>query len=167
MAPLVRRTWAPCGKTPFLKQRTRSHEKVSAIAAISLSPRYRKSSLFFRLRPQSSIRAPHVRDFLRHLLRQIKGVIVIVWDRGRTHQAKKVMSMVLEHKRLYFVNFPPYAPELNPVEYLWSYLKSVPLANRPELTIDSLKKSAFRSSRSIQHKPHLLQSFVKHSSLFL
>ena len=167
MAPLVRRTWAPCGKTPILKQRTRSHEKVSAIAAISLSPAYRKANLYFRLLSHSAIRAPHVRDFVRHLLRQIKGALFIVWDRGRTHQAKKVMSMVLEHKRLCLVNFPPYAPELNPVEYLWSYLKSVPLANRPELTIDSLKKSAFRSSRSVQHKPDLLQSFAKHSSLFL
>ena len=32
MMPVLRRTWAPCGATPTLSVRTRSHEKVSALA---------------------------------------------------------------------------------------------------------------------------------------
>lgn len=167
MAPLVRRTWAPRGKTPILKQRARAHQKISAIAALALSPAYKRTNLYFRLFPLTSIRSFQIREFLRHLLRQIKGSLVIVWDRSNTHRSKKVFLLTSKFNRLSLENLPPYAPELNPVEYLWSYLKSVPLANRPELTIKSLHNSVFRSSRSIQNNSRLLSSFVKHSPLFL
>jgi len=39
MAPVVRRTWSPCGQTPIVVQRTRHHQKVSVIAALIISPR--------------------------------------------------------------------------------------------------------------------------------
>src|SRR3989442_37037 len=46
MAPLVRRTWAPRGQTPILLQRTRSHDKVSVTAVLTVSPRRRRVSLY-------------------------------------------------------------------------------------------------------------------------
>ncbi len=61
----------------------------------------------------------------------------------------------------------PYAPELNPVEYAWSYLKMNPLANLAAPELDVLADSARRAARSVQRKPHLLRSFLAHSPLSL
>jgi putative transposase len=62
--------------------------------------------------------------------------------------------------------FPPYAPELNPVEYVWGYLKANPLANLAALDIDALTASTRHHTRCLQHKPRLLRSFLYSSSLF-
>src|SRR5215472_13383523 len=50
------------------------------------------------------------------------------WDRARIHRDLRVAVFVdVSQWRQFY--FPPYAPELNPVEYVWGYLKSNPLAN--------------------------------------
>ena len=63
--------------------------------------------------------------------------------------------------------FPPYAPELNPVEYLWSWSKMNPLANRAIHEVDQLAELARNSTRSLQHHENLLRSFIQHSPLSL
>ena len=65
MAPLLRRTWSPCGQTPVFRQRSAAHQKVSAIAALCLSPTGERFHFFFRLHPQANITAALVLDFLR------------------------------------------------------------------------------------------------------
>jgi len=62
---------------------------------------------------------------------------------------------------------PPYAPELNPIEYLWGYLKFNPLANLPCMDLDFLADSARQATRSVQTDQDLLLSFIRHSPLSL
>ncbi|MBS4035827.1 MAG: transposase, partial [Ignavibacterium sp.] len=69
-------------------------------------------------------------------------------------------------RRLSIEYFPPYAPELNPVEYVWGHLKTSPLTNRPEIELHALTKTARHHARCLQSKPALLRSFLYHSSLF-
>jgi DDE superfamily endonuclease len=89
MAPLVRRTWAPRGATPIMLQRGRSHEKVSAIAALVVSPRRDNVRFFFRLHPDENIKTPLIVSFLRQLSRQLgKRTFLVVWDRLNAHRAK-------------------------------------------------------------------------------
>ena len=166
MAPLVRRTWAPRGHTPILLQRARAHQKVSAIAALVVSPRRHRVRLFFRLHPHVAIKAPLIRDFLCQLSRHLPGRAIIIWDRLNTHRARVVTRYLASKPRLALEYLPPYAPELNPVEYVWGYLKGNPLANRPELDIDALIASTRHHTRCLQHKPRLLRSFLYSSSLF-
>jgi hypothetical protein len=71
MAPLVRRSWHPRGVTPVLEQRTRAHQKVSAIAAVCILPTRDRVQLYFRLHPHANINAFGVRAFLRELDRQV------------------------------------------------------------------------------------------------
>ena len=166
MAPLVRRSWAPRGRTPTLTQRTRSHQKVSAIAALVVSPQYRCVRLFFRLHSQTAITAILIRDFLRQLKRHISGRCIILWDRLNTHRAGLVLDFLGSSPRLSVEYFPPYAPELNPVEYVWGYLKTSPLANYPIAELETLANITRRHSRALQTRPKLLKSFLRHSSLF-
>ncbi len=166
MAPVVRRTWAPRGQTPSIYHRTRSHQKVSAIAAIVVSPHGRRVRLFFRLHKNVNINAVLALAFLDQLKRHITGRCIVVWDRSRTHKAKIVHNMIASQSRLRMEFFPPYAPELNPVEYLWGYLKTGGMANNAPVEVDDLARETRRYTRAIQKKPALLRAFLRRSSLF-
>lgn len=166
MAPLLRRTWAPRGKTPILLQRGRSHKKVSAIAALVLSPKYRRIRLFFRLHPNVAINALYLRDFLAQLCRHLPGKYIIVWDRLNAHRSNLLKQYLRKRRRISFEFFPPYAPELNPVEYIWSYLKTSSMANRAELELTDLTTTTHHNVRRLQYQPRLLKAFLNHSSLF-
>lgn len=165
MAPLVRRSWSPLGQTPVLYQRLRKHKKVSAIAALCVSPSRDRLRLYFRLYPDTNVRSPLVCDFLRNLRRQLGGPIVLLWDRLHAHQSKQTRQFLQRHPEFCPFFLPPYAPELNPVEHLWAYLKTNSLANYPIDEVEELANVTRRYSRGIQRKEHLLRSFLKHSSL--
>jgi transposase len=165
MAPLVRRSWHPQGVTPVLKQRTRSHQKVSAIAALCVPPTRDDVRLYFQLHPHTNLNAIAIRVFLRQLNRQLDAPWILIWDRLQAHRARIVQAFLASQPHIRSEYFPPYAPELNPVEYLWAYLKSNPLANAPFFDVDELADQARSHTRSIQHQPSILRSFVLHSPL--
>ena len=161
MLPVLRRTWAPCGVTPTLSVRTRSHEKVSGIGA----PRRRQLTLTVALYARLNIRGPQVLRFLRHLARHVRGPVVLVWDRGRSHKHHLVTAWLATHPRGHIVWFPPYAPELNPVELLWGYLKYGRLANLAPDTVAEIHGHVSRERRRLGRHPQLLRSFFRHSAL--
>ena len=166
MAPLVRRTWAPRGETPVLYQRTRSRERVSVIAALSVPPQRLRIGLYFSVLPNENVTVPHVRRFLAHLRRQLQRPLVVIWDRLASHRAHSLLRALDRTRRVHLVYLPPYAPELNPVEYLWSYMKNNPLANHPAADAPSLAKTATRHARSLRRRPNLLRSLLWATPLF-
>ncbi|MDA2910974.1 transposase [Nitrospiraceae bacterium AH_259_D15_M11_P09] len=167
MAPLVHRTWAPQGQTPILLHRTRSHHKVSVIAALCVPPSRKRVHLYFRLHPNTNITAVEVVAFLRQLRRHLGGPMVLLWDQLRAHRAGRVHAFLTRASRIHPVFFPPYAPELNPIEYAWGYLKRTPLANWAPLDVETLVTGARCANRGLQRHPALLRSFIRHSPLFL
>ena len=52
------------------------------------------------------------------------------------------MKWLAEHPRMTVLWLPRYAPELNPVDEIWWYLKQKVAANRCYLTIEHLKEAA-------------------------
>ena len=167
MAPWVRRTWSPRGRTPVLYQRTRHHTKVSVIAALCVAPHRDRVHLYFRLHGDAQINTDLVIDFLRQLNRQLQGRIILLWDRLGAHRSKSTQGFLSDTPALHPVFLPPYAPDLNPVEFVWSYLKTKPLANLALTELPSLQSVTRRHARSLQHKERLLRSFLKHSPLIL
>ncbi len=165
MAPFMRRTWNPRGETPFLRHCGGTHRKVSAIGALCVPPERDDVRLYFRLHPNANINAERVIDFLGQLLAQIDAPIVLVWDRLNAHRAYVVQDFLAAHPQLVTEFFPPYAPELNPMEYVWGYLKLNPLANLAFYDLGQLTTTARRHGRSLQRKPDLLRSFLRHSPL--
>lgn len=164
MAPLVRRSGSPCGETPVLHQSGRHHRKVSAIAAICVSPDREHARLYFRLYPDENINAERVIAFLQQLLRHL-GCVCLVWDHLQAHRARLTQDFLRDTPDIRPTYFPSYAPELNPMEYGWSWLKTNPLANLACLSLDTLAETARRHSRSLQHQQVLLRSFIQHSPL--
>jgi transposase len=167
MAPLVRRTWRPRGATPTLYQRTRSHKKVSVIGALSIAPSRDDVRLYFRSHADQNVNAKRVRDFLRQLLRELDGQIVLIWDRFQAHRARAVTRLIIECRRIHVEFLPPYAPELNPIEYVWGYWKNNPLANYAPNDLDALVVQARSGGRSIQRRRGLLKSLVRHAPFYL
>jgi len=164
MAPLVRRSWSVRGQTPVLRQRGRCHQKVSAIAALCILPTRDRIALYFRLHPDANINAERAMDFLEHLQRQLRTPIVLIWDRFQAHQGQLVNACV-RPRSPHLEYLPSYAPELNPVEYLWAYLKTNPLANDPAIDLPGLALGTRRAAHSVQRRQHLLRAFLRHTGL--
>jgi transposase len=129
LTPLVRRTLAPRGETPILSVKGGHREKVSVIAGLSLSPVAQRLNLYFRTFPNAYVATPDTADFLRDLLRHLRGRVIVVWDRGPIHRGEPIRRVLADFPRLSLESLPPYAPDLNPVEHLWGHIKYGRLAN--------------------------------------
>lgn len=142
----------------------RHRRKVSVIAALCVSPGRRGVRLYFQMLVEENFDAEAVLVFTKHLYRHLRAPMALVWDRSNTHRTPNIRDF-LTGIGSYSVHFPSYAPELNPVEYVWSYLKTKPLANLACPHVEELALIGRRHARSIQHQPSLLRSFIDHSPL--
>jgi transposase len=129
MAPLVRRTWSPRGQTPQLLQRCVHREKVSVAAALWLSSDRDRLGLCFQTLVNAYFNSQSVAVFLAALARELAGPVLVLWDGGALHQGDPVRELLHRRPDLHLEKLPPYAPMLNPVEPLWSWLKYGKLNN--------------------------------------
>lgn len=73
--------------------------------------------------------------------------IVVVWDNAKWHKGKELRKQLRKGKSLqniHLINYPPYAPDMNPQEHIWKYGKEI-ISNQTFSTFDELKKQ-FESS---------------------
>lgn len=61
---------------------------------------------------------------------------------------------------------PAYAPDLNPVEYLWAWLKRDALANYCPTNLNELKRMARRKLWSAQKRPCVIAACWKQAGLW-
>jgi transposase len=123
-------------------------------------------NFYFRLFP-GSIRSAQVVEFLEHLRRHIPGPLLVVWDGLRTHRSRLVRQYVDDSFGLIHLEYlPAYAPELNPVEYIWGYWKHHELPNVCPRTFGELSFWARRTLRRMRRRPALVEAFWKQSGLF-
>lgn len=162
LIPNVRKTWAPVGQTPILRHSYR-HDRVSVISALTISSVRQWISMYFRCH-RDNINGERVVDFLRMLLRHLRGHVVLLWDSARIHRNEAVRMYLRRCRRLHLHHFPAYAPELNPDEHVWTQAKHA-LANSTPANIDDLESGVGRTLFRIQHSPHLLWSCIDASEL--
>jgi transposase len=153
LLPLAVRTWAPCGQTPVLRAPL-SHDHLSVIGAITAAGR-----LFL----QAQERAYHSEDvvgFLRVLLRKIPGKLLVLWDGAPIHRGQPIKDFLRRGaaKRLHLEQLPAYAPDLNPAEGIWNYLKRVELANLCCPDLPALSLAWRRAKERLRHKRSVLQA---------
>jgi transposase len=107
-------------------------------------------------------------QFLRRLLRLLPGKLLIIWDNVSTHHSQDMQDVLVLPEiqaRLQTLYLPSYAPELNPIELVWRYLKYVLLKNRVVRTLHELKIALRRAIRRLRRQPHLLRQFVRHAKI--
>lgn len=167
-SPYLRRTWAPKGETPVVDKKARGPRlRMSLIGAIAVDPAFTETRLFFRSFPGASCLGTDFRSFLNYLTRAIDGPLIVVWDGLRGHKSREVKEFLATCKRLTIEFFPPYAPELNPVEYLWAWLKNKPLANSFFSSLDHMKDKAYKALRAAQAEGDLLLALALHALSYL
>jgi transposase len=154
MAPLVRRTWAPRGHRPILRQRGRHREKVSVTGAFWWTPhasRQRRSlGFYFETLPDAYYNSERTAAFLTRLMREIPERIIVVWDGGNMHKGNPIREAVERFKpRLQLEKLPPYAPKINPVEQVWSWLKYGRLCNNAPRDATELNRAIRRELAGI------------------
>jgi transposase len=162
LIPNVRRTWAPRGRTPIIWHRYR-HDRISAISAVTVSFRRQRLGLYFHLH-RENISQSEVVLFLRYLLQQIRGPIVLLWDGGSIHTGHEIQVFLARHPRLHVERFPAYAPDLNPDERVWGHCKAALANGRPD-NLDELMAELESLTRTARRRPSLLRSFITSSDL--
>lgn len=162
MIPPVRRTWAPVGQTPIVRHYYR-RDRISVIGGLSVSPKRSRLGLYFRMHAKN-ISQEEVYDFLWHLLRHLRGHVIVVWDNASIHDSKSLRDLLRKYPRLHLEYLPAYAPQLNPVEAAWHAAK-LPLANgRPEDIYD-LGRALLSSLRKAGGSQATLRGCVLQSEL--
>ena len=109
---------------------------------------------------EKSIGKEQVVEFLMHLLQHLSGPLLIIWDRLPAHRSRLVAEFVrcLEGE-IEIEYLPAYAPELNPVEYLWGHWKHHELPNTcpRDLWQTQRRRSAYAApASSSTHSDHRL-----------
>ncbi|MGE5610502.1 MAG: transposase, partial [Bacillota bacterium] len=131
-APLLRTTLAVRGRTPAFEQRASQRDKVSVAAALWKTPERGLVRLEARTYPDQHVNneryALFLEDLLNERLREVPTVVL--QDRGNMHKGEPLEALLDDVPWLLgFEPLPPYAPELNPLEELWDYLKYDELPN--------------------------------------
>ena len=155
LLPAVVRTWAPRGETPVLRAHlTRDH--LSVISGLTF-----EGQLLLQMRRQAFQGLDVVR-FLRHLLRHIPGKLLVLLDGAAIHRGQAVRDFLAAGgaKRLHLEPLPAYAPELNPDEGIWHYLKHVELRNLCCDDLPELQGELRRAVARLRHKSTVLQGCI-------
>jgi len=139
------------------------HDRISALAALTVSPQRHRLGLYVRFQ-QQNFKALQVANFLRLLLRQLRGPVVLLWDNGPIHKGPLFGALRRDFPRLHVEWFPGYTPELNPVEHVWQDFKSH-TANTLYRDRSHLRKDLQANRKRARRSQAKLRSFILASDL--
>jgi transposase len=165
MTPTIRRTFAPRGSKPVNKVHD-PHGRISVIGAIIISPNRTQLDLHYSaLADNVNFRGPSVIAFLTQLKDNVRRPMTIIWDQVPSHYSNLVLDYLKTVPDIVTECFPPYAPELNPVDRAWRYLKHGRLANYAPATTAQLRATVESEMKHLQGRPDLLRSFIRQSEV--
>ena len=132
--PNLGRTYGLKGQTPVVKT-TGQRQKVNAISAVSAK------GGFWSQVYTGMLNAGRFVQFLKDFRRGGRGKVFLVVDGHPSHRAKVVAAYVAACRGELELHFlPPYAPDLNPDEFVWQYAKTNGVAKKPLKRNESLKE---------------------------
>lgn len=163
LQPLNRKTWAPRGQTPIqiVSQR---YDRLSVIGALALAPARQRIGLYFHVQHRNVVTADLV-SFLRRLHRSLRRPIILVLDQWPVHRAAVKRLLASGCTWLQVEWLPSYAPELNPVEPMWSHTKYSDLANRVPDDRQDLEDGVVESLCDQYYEHQLKRSFFHAAGL--
>jgi len=159
LLPMAVRTYAPVGQTPILSE-TLTRDHLSVMAGVS------PEGKLYQLTQEEAFTGAGVVRFLRHLLRQIGGKLLVLWDGAPIHRCKEVKAFLSEGgaERIHLEAFPGYSPDLNPQEGVWSYLKRVELKNLRCQDLAHLEDELRRAVSRLRRKRPVLRGCLRQVS---
>ncbi len=162
LLPMAVRTCAPCGQTPVVREPL-THDHPAAISGITPDGR-----LFMQTQARAYCSDDVVR-FLRLLLRKVRGQLLVRWDGSPIHRGQPVKDCLRRGaaKRLHLEQLPGHAPELNPDEGIWNYLKRVELGNRYWHNLTELAVALRRAKERLRHKRTVIQACIRQAGYYV
>ena len=159
LLPGVVKTYSPRGRTPIVDEwQTRDHLSVMG----GVTPEGKVDTM---VRPQA-LNGLHSIAFLVHLGRLAGDRLLVVWDGSPIHRRAEVSAFIAEAGgKIHVEPLPAYAPDLNPVEWLWRHLKEVELGNVSCLDLDQLHQELHLALGRLRQKPGLVPSFFEGAEL--
>jgi transposase len=156
LLPGVVRTYAPVGKTPILHEHL-SRDHLSAMSAITLEGK------LYMTEQERAFKGEDVVRFLKHLLRQILGKLLLIWDGSAIHRGGAVKDFLASEAswRLKLEQLPGYAPDLNPDEGIWKHLKRVELKNLCCESLAELKVELRKAKERLRHKREVILGCIR------
>jgi transposase len=122
-------------------------------------------NFYFRLYP-GAVKSPQVIDFLQALVRHLASPLLLVWDRLPAHRSQMVRDFLQSLDGwIEWEYLPAYAPELNPVEYIWAYWKQHELPNVCPKDYWQLGEAARRTLRRMRRRPRIIRAFWEQAQL--
>ena len=143
-------------------------KRASMAAALGYHPDATKARLCFHLQADR-----YDTDSLIGVLEQLQGFyagqqVVLLWDGLSAHWSHKMRAHLDDQRHWLTVErLPAYAPELNPVEYLWANLKGTELANGTADTIAEVADQAQHGIQRVCDSGSLVVGFLAHTGLSL
>lgn len=176
LRPPTARTWSPRGTTPVVTVKQSRSGRIAVLGLVAYRPG-EEPQMMFRTRDQTRAKArgprrrgfawTDYRDLLRAAHAALDAPIVLVWDNLNAHKSAAMRAFIESSDWLTVVHLPAYAPDLNPVEGLWSLVKCGELANLAVTDIDHLARTVRRSLRRLQRRPAVLEGLLAHTGLTL
>jgi len=140
-------------------------KRLSAIGAIAWRPGQDHPRLLLSLRP-GAVTAEEAVEFLRNLHRHLRGPVVVIGDGLPAHRSRRVTEFAQRQAPwLQLVRLPAYAPELNPVDYLWAHLKNGSTANYAPDHLGELERHLRGATRRLRRRDHIGLGYLKHAGL--
>jgi transposase len=148
-------SYAPVGQTPVVRA-TGQRFGCNVISAIT-----NRGAVAFRVF-QGRFTAPVFIDFLKRLLQQAPGTLVVIVDGHPVHRAARVAAFVREHAaRLTLVRMPGYCPELNPDELLNQDVKTNAVGKSRPTDRAGLVRAVRRHLHRRQTQPHVIRALFR------
>jgi hypothetical protein len=174
MRPPRSRTWGRRGTTPVIRVRGGGSGSVSVAGLACYRPGHR-TRLIYRVHPYRGRKGEtkaftwqEYRDLLTAAHHQLPGGnVVLVWDNLNVHLKAELRAFTGAQPWLRVFQLPSYAPDLNPMEGIWSVLKRGPLANVAFTSFAHLLQVIKHGLRKIQYQPALIDGCLAGTGLSL
>lgn len=129
---------------------------------IKFTPKGNNPELFFHIQPGAMDRYDFI-DLLKDIKTEMRSKkLLLIWDRLPAHRSRAVAKHINSQASwLRVEHYPGYAPELNPVEFMWSSMKGKDLAHVPPKGLKHLKGIVRKSVRRIRSNASLLKGFLR------
>jgi transposase len=153
------RTWGPKGKTPIVKT-SGQRQAVNAISAVN------PNGAFWYKVFTGKMNAVMFKEFLHDFLKYRRKPVILIVDGHPAHKANLIKKYIQELKgkiELFFL--PGYAPDLNPDEFVWNYIKKNGTSKKPLYQNEALRDRIESDLREVKNSPTLVQAFFKSESV--
>ncbi len=126
-----------------------------------------KGQLYFRIgQGNENFDGSGVIEFLRYLLKEVRGKILLLWDKSSIPRRKDGKAYLWEvRRRVTTRRFPADAPELNPDEVVWSARKDQRPPNFCPTREEEIREGVERELRWFPRHPDFVASCIQHAEI--